>query len=165
MKFLEKLAKSVPWQRLKASYAANPKYWIAGLGLTLIVSTYLFSKHQDEKTITYENQNVDFSNARVLSSNQEIYKRKDKIYTDKVQSLEDKLAEVTKKLEELEVKKVEDPVPAAEPVVATDPTAPHESQLPPPVFNHSARNYSTTTVREQPSVAYSAPAPAINPQP
>ncbi len=86
MKFLEKLAQSMPWQRLKASYTAYPKYWLAGLGLTLVAGTYLFSKHQDEKTITYENQTVDFSNARVLSSNQEIYKRKDKIYTDKVQS-------------------------------------------------------------------------------
>src|SRR3989338_6212611 len=127
MKFIEKLAKSASWLRLKASYKTYPKYWVGGLGLTLIVGTYLFSKHQDEKTITYENQTVDFSNARVLSSNQEIYKRKDKIYTDKVQALEDRLAEVTKKLEELDAKKVEEPASAATPTLASeDSVAPEE---------------------------------------
>mgnify|MGYP000876610905 CR=1 FL=1 len=70
--------------------------------VALILLTYLISKRQDKKVVTYQNQVSSFNKAKTISANNEIYQRKDRIYVNKVQNLEEKLEIITNKVSEYE---------------------------------------------------------------
>ena len=119
----------------------------------LILVTYIFSKHQDTKIITYQNQSQNFNSGRIISRNNDIYKRKDKIYTDKVEALESKLEAINSKLKEFE-----------EEYAQEDEVKPHENaeenkqddeSLPPlsaPDFKPPVRDFPTTIVQDSPEI-------------
>ena len=151
MKWLEKTALVRAMYRLRE----KPSLLLFIFAFCLLLITYLISKHQDTKVITYQNQSSGFTNSRVISSNANIYRKKDKVYRTKVEQLETKLSEVTAKLEEyaakltqLGTKKVED-APREDqqkndnprPYAATPPlTAPVMGPTPP------VRDLPTTTI-------------------
>lgn len=100
MHWLEKTSLVKGMYRLRA----HPGILLVFFAFCLLIITYLISKHEDGKVITYQNQSSDFSPGRVISSNNDIYRRKDKLYTDKVKGLENKLEELNTKLVEYSAK-------------------------------------------------------------
>lgn len=72
--------------------------------LILVLLTYLISKHQEKKVVTYQSSVSDFKSSKTVSRNNELYRRKDKIYVNKVKELEEKLLEVTNKITDYEGK-------------------------------------------------------------
>lgn len=137
MKGLDKSALMRTLQKVKNT----PGALMLALGFGLLLVTYLLSKHQDTKVITYQSSGASFSTGRTLSRNDDLYKRKDKIYHNKVQDLEDKLAAVTRKLYEYEDKldAFKKPEPAKKQQLLPLPLAP--PKLSPPL-----RDFPTTTV-------------------
>ena len=82
----------------------------------LFLATYLISKHQDQKVITYQSKQ-DFSTGRVLSRNNDIYRKKDRVYTDKIDKLEQQISQINQQLKDYLAKmanKQEETPPTAE---------------------------------------------------
>ncbi|MFK7824833.1 MAG: TraB/VirB10 family protein [Oligoflexales bacterium] len=136
----------------------KPGVFLFIAALFLILGTYIFSKHQDTKIITYENQAQNFEAGRVISRNNEIYKRKDKIYTDKVESLESKLEDLAKQLANYEQSLAKEDLnqEAIEKEGESNiPTSSRQEHLPPlssPQFQKPPRDFASSIVQTGPEV-------------
>lgn len=137
MKRLDKSALLRIWEKLRRT----PGGLMLVLGFCLFLFTYVISKQQETKIVTYKNAGADFSTGRTVSRNNDLYQRKDKIYHNKVQNLEEQLAAVTRKLDEYQAQ-----------LEATKKTEPQETELPsakaltPPAIAPPVRDYPTATV-------------------
>ncbi len=156
-----------PWQhpafiRLMGKIRSQPIPLSLGAFFVIFTLIYLVSKHEDQKTITYEHAS-DFSNARVLSSNQELYKRKEQLVSGKLETLEKQLKELTERLETQEknkVAEVKNPIEPPPPVPeALEASPPNVSFTPPPRELHA--QYPQNPAAYPPNMA--APYPTAAP--
>ena len=134
-------------KRIMLRARENPSLIFMGFAFCLLIATYLVSKHQDAKVITYQNKVDDLSTSRVITRNNDIYRRKDKIYTNYLQELEEKIAKLSSQLEGIQEDSKEVPPKNASKrannQVAQENTA---SALPAPRISPPPRDFDSTIV-------------------
>lgn len=127
--------KHIPIDKIKGFLRLNPKL-IGFIAVILsITGIYLFSHHEDQKVMSYQNKvNQDFTDGRILTSSNDIYQKKEKALSTKFEELEKQikdLNEVVKlqretKNESKTLEKHEEESLSPSPIVFQAPTTPYE---------------------------------------